>query len=95
VTRQPGNARPFASLNLPQPYYELVPTDAGFAHQPSLAHRVSGASYGWLRRWRRSSSRCTFLTGVPSAKIAFAKEGAKITQLTVADPNVMLTARRE
>ena len=36
-----------------------------------------------------------FPTGVPSAKIAFAKEGAKITQLTVADPNVMLTARRE
>ena len=27
------------------------------AHQPSLAHRVSGASYGWLRRGRRSSSR--------------------------------------
>jgi hypothetical protein len=36
-----------------------------------------------------------FPTGVPSAKITFAKEGAKITQLTVADPNVMLTARRE
>jgi hypothetical protein len=36
-----------------------------------------------------------FPTGVPSAKIAFAKDGAKITQLTVADPNVMLTARRE
>jgi hypothetical protein len=36
-----------------------------------------------------------FPTGVPSAKIAFAREGAKITQLTVADPNVMLTARRE
>jgi len=36
-----------------------------------------------------------FPTGVPSVKIAFAKEGAKITQLTVADPNVMLTARRE
>jgi hypothetical protein len=36
-----------------------------------------------------------FPTGVPSAKIAFAMEGAKITQLTVADPNVMLTARRE
>lgn len=36
-----------------------------------------------------------FPTGVPSAKIAFAKEGAKVTQLTVADPNVMLTARRE
>lgn len=36
-----------------------------------------------------------FPTGVPSAKIAFAREGATITQLTVADPNVMLTARRE
>ena len=36
-----------------------------------------------------------FPTGVPSAKIAFGREGAKITQLTVADPNVMLTARRE
>lgn len=36
-----------------------------------------------------------FPTGVPSAKIAFAKDGEKITQLTVADPNVMLTARRE
>jgi hypothetical protein len=36
-----------------------------------------------------------FPTGVPSARIAFAREGAKITQLTVADPNVMLTARRE
>ena len=36
-----------------------------------------------------------FPTGVPSAKIAFAKDGVKITQLTVADPNVMLTARKE
>ena len=36
-----------------------------------------------------------FPTGVPSVKIAFAKEGAKVTQFTVADPNVMLTARRE
>jgi hypothetical protein len=36
-----------------------------------------------------------FPTGVPSARIAFAREGAKITQLTVADPNLMLTARRE
>jgi hypothetical protein len=36
-----------------------------------------------------------FPTGVPSARIAFAREGAKVTQLTVADPNVMLTARRE
>jgi hypothetical protein len=36
-----------------------------------------------------------FPTGVPSAKIAFAKQGTKITQMTVADPNVMLTARRD
>jgi hypothetical protein len=36
-----------------------------------------------------------FPTGVASTKIAFAKEGEKITQFTVADPNVMLTARRE
>ena len=36
-----------------------------------------------------------FPTGVPSAKIAFAREGAKVTQLTIADPNVMLTARRD
>jgi hypothetical protein len=36
-----------------------------------------------------------FPTGVPSARIAFAREGEKITQLTVADPNVMLTARRD
>jgi hypothetical protein len=28
-------------------------------------------------------------------KIAFARDGAKVTHLTVADPNVMLTARRE
>jgi hypothetical protein len=36
-----------------------------------------------------------FPTGVPSAKIAFARDGARVTQLTVADPNVMLTARRD
>jgi hypothetical protein len=35
-----------------------------------------------------------FPTGVPSAKIAFAREGGKVTQLTLADPNVMVTARR-
>ena len=35
-----------------------------------------------------------FPTGVPTAKIAFAREGGKVTQLTLADPNVMLTAKR-
>lgn len=36
-----------------------------------------------------------FPTGVPSVKIAFARAGARVTQLTIADPNVMLTASRE
>ena len=35
-----------------------------------------------------------FPTGVPTAKIAFARENSKVTQLTLADPNVMVTARR-
>jgi hypothetical protein len=35
-----------------------------------------------------------FPTGVPSVKIAFAKEGGKVTQFTIADPQVMVTARR-
>ncbi|MGE0816279.1 MAG: hypothetical protein AB7O93_23260, partial [Vicinamibacterales bacterium] len=36
-----------------------------------------------------------FPTGVPSARIAFARAGAKVTQFTVADPEVMVTARRD
>ena len=35
-----------------------------------------------------------FPSGVPNAKIAFGRERDKVTQLTVADSNVMLTARR-
>jgi hypothetical protein len=35
-----------------------------------------------------------FPSGVPTAKIAFAREGGAITQLTLADPQVMVTARR-
>lgn len=35
-----------------------------------------------------------FPSGVPTAKIAFLREGGKVTQLTLADPNVILTARR-
>lgn len=35
-----------------------------------------------------------FPIGVPSVKIAFAKDGAKGLQLTVADPQVMVTAKR-
>jgi hypothetical protein len=36
-----------------------------------------------------------FPTGVPSARIAFARQGARVTQLTVADPDVMVRARRD
>lgn len=36
-----------------------------------------------------------FPTGVPSAKIAFARTGGKVTQLTLADPAVLVTAKRE
>jgi len=35
-----------------------------------------------------------FPAGVPTVKIAFARDGGKVTQLTVADPEVMVTARR-
>ena len=35
-----------------------------------------------------------FPTGVPTARIAFAREGGRVTQLTLADPNVMVTAKR-
>ena len=35
-----------------------------------------------------------FPVGVPSVKIAFARGGGKITQLTIADPEVIVTARR-
>lgn len=35
-----------------------------------------------------------FPSGVPTATIAFAKEESRVTQLTLADPNVMVTAKR-
>lgn len=35
-----------------------------------------------------------FPSGVPSAKIAFARDNGRITRLTLADPDVMLTAQR-
>ena len=35
-----------------------------------------------------------FPVGVPTVKIAFAREANKVTQLTIADPDVMVTARR-
>jgi hypothetical protein len=35
-----------------------------------------------------------FPVGVPSVKIAFARDGARVLQLTIADPDVMMTAKR-
>jgi hypothetical protein len=35
-----------------------------------------------------------FPTGVPAVKIAFARDGDRVTQLTLADPDIMLTAKR-
>ena len=36
-----------------------------------------------------------FPAGVPAVKIAFARAGERVTQLTVADPEVFITAKRE
>lgn len=50
---------------------------------------------GPARRFLIHSGNLVFFpSGVPTVKIAFAREGATVTQLTVADPIVMLTARR-
>lgn len=35
-----------------------------------------------------------FPSGVPTVKIAFARDGGRVTQLTIADPDVLVTARR-
>ncbi len=50
---------------------------------------------GPARRFLMHTGHLVFFpSGVPTAKIAFAREGGKVTQLTVADPNVMVTAKR-
>jgi len=50
---------------------------------------------GPARRFLMHTGNLVFFPqGVPTAKIAFAKEGGRFTQLTLADPNVMLTAKR-
>jgi hypothetical protein len=36
-----------------------------------------------------------FPVGVPTAKIAFGREAGKVTRMTLADPNVLVTATRE
>jgi hypothetical protein len=50
---------------------------------------------GPARRFLMHTGNLVFFpSGVPTAKIAFARENGKITQLTLADPNVMATAKR-
>jgi hypothetical protein len=50
---------------------------------------------GPARRFLMHTGNLVFFpSGVPTAKIAFAREGGKITQLTLADPGVMVTAKR-
>ena len=51
---------------------------------------------GMTRRMLTHTGKLVFFpSGVPSVRIAFAKTGARSWQLTVADPEVYLTARRE
>jgi len=69
-----------------------------FINEPELEHVLTCAERAGAtsrQNLYHVGNLVFFPTGVPSTKIAFAKEGVKITQLTVADPNVMLTARRE
>jgi hypothetical protein len=50
---------------------------------------------GPARRFLMHAGNLAFFpSGVPTAKIAFAREGGRITQLTLADPGLMLTAKR-
>jgi hypothetical protein len=50
---------------------------------------------GPARRFLMHTGNLVFFpSGVPTAKIAFATARGKVTQLTLADPNVMVTARR-
>jgi hypothetical protein len=46
------------------------------------------------RNLMHTGSLIFFPAGVPSVRIAFARSGASVSQLTVADPEVFLTARR-
>ena len=50
---------------------------------------------GQTRRFLlHTGSLVFFPSGVPSVRIAFARSGAKAAQLTLADPEVFLTAKR-
>ncbi len=51
---------------------------------------------GGTRRMLMHTGELVFFpSGVPSVRIAFARAGARVSQLTIADPEVFLTAKRE
>ncbi len=50
---------------------------------------------GQTRRFLLHSGNLVFFpAGVPSVRIAFARSGARAVQMTLADPDVFLTAKR-
>ena len=50
---------------------------------------------GQTRRFLLDSGNLvSFPAGVPSVRIAFARSGARAVQMTLADPDVFLTAKR-
>lgn len=54
--------------------------------------RPGGPSRPWLIH---TGNMVFFPAGVPTAKIAFAREGGKVSRMTLADPSVMVTATRK
>jgi hypothetical protein len=76
--------RDFFTVDLQQDLFDRTRLNLGIDRPNSPARRGLG----------HLGNLVFFPTGVPTAKIAFRREGGKVTQLTLADPNVMLTARR-
>jgi len=51
---------------------------------------------GGTRRFLMHTGNLVFFpSGVPSVRIAFARSGGRASQMTIADPDVYLTAKRE
>ena len=76
--------RDYFTIDLQPDFFDKTRMVPGIDRPNSPARRILG----------HLGNLVFFPTGVPTAKIAFAKEGGRVTQLTLADPNVMLTARR-
>ncbi len=76
--------RDYFTVDLQPDFFDKTQLRPGIDRPNSPARRILG----------HLGNLVFFPTGVPTAKIAFAKEAGKVTQLTLADPNVMLTAKR-